>query len=112
VGSLRVLVISARFALSQNFPNPLNGSTTIRYTVGIEQLGVGEEEVTILEVLSSTGGLVRRLLEETAAPGDFSAVWDGRDSGGVAVASGVYFYRLRVGEVQLTRKMLLVKDRS
>ena len=47
VGSLRVLVISARFALSQNFPNPLNGSTTIRYTVGIEQLGVGEEEVTI-----------------------------------------------------------------
>ena len=110
MGSLRVPVISARFALSQNFPNPLSSSTTIRYTVGIEQFW-GEEEVTIPEVLSSTGGLVRRLLEETEAPGDCSAVWDGRDSGGVAVASGVYFYRLRVGEVQLTRKMLLVKDR-
>ena len=73
-------------------------------------MGEGEGEVmSILEVRSSTGGLVRRLVNQTAVPGDFSVVWDGRDTDGVAMASGVYFYQLTVGEAQLTRKMSLIR---
>jgi len=98
------------FALRQNYPNPFNGSTTIGYAVAIELVGKGEGEVmSILEVRSSTGGLVRRLVNQTAVPGDFSVVWDGRDTDGVAMASGVYFYQLTVGEAQLTRKMSLIR---
>jgi len=98
------------FALRQNYPNPFNGHTTIRYAVGIAQVGEGKGEATMtLQVHSNTGGLVRRLLETAAMPGAFSAVWDGRDRDGVAVGSGVYFYQLTVGEAQLTRKMSLIR---
>jgi hypothetical protein len=42
-------------------------------------------------------------------PGSHEAVWDGRDAGGISVGSGVYLYRLRAGDREESRKMVLLK---
>lgn len=97
------------FSLQQNFPNPFNGSTSIEYTVGISAPSVGAGNEMILEVRGLTGGLVRRVLHEPAAPGVYSATWNGLDESGRAAASGVYYYVLRVGPVRLYRKLTLIR---
>ena len=97
------------FTLDQNFPNPFNGSTVIDYTVGINEPIVAGRARTVLEVRNITGGLVRRLVDEAAAPGLFSSVWDGRNEQGRRVASGVYYYQLQVGPIVEFRRLLFLK---
>ena len=63
-----------------------------------------------LRVYDSVGQLVKTLSDAPAAAGRYRARWDGRDAGGRPVASGVYFYRLRVGDgFSATRRMTLLK---
>jgi protocatechuate 3,4-dioxygenase beta subunit len=89
-------------ALHQNFPNPFNPRTTIRY-----QLRVGAR--VRLEVLSSRGELVRRLVQVDQPPGYYTLEWDGRDGAGRAVPSGVYLAVLRAGRFQDAVKMHLIR---
>jgi hypothetical protein len=91
------------FALYQNMPNPFNPSTVIRYDVP-----AGGGNVT-LEVFDVGGVLIRTLVDREVAGGKWSAPWDGTDTRGSTVASGVYFYRLKAGKKVLTRKMVLLK---
>ena len=95
------------FALKQNYPNPFNSGTTIEYTVGTSILGTGSS--TVLDIFTITGSLIRRLVDEPTLPGHHAVSWDGRDRRGHAVASAVYFYRLRIGEHMETRRLLLLK---
>jgi hypothetical protein len=88
--------------LLQNYPNPFNPSTTIQYWVAKEN----PVQITIYNV---NGQKVRTLVAETCIPGRYSAVWDGRDDGGIAVATGMYLYRLRVGPYSSVKKMLMLK---
>lgn len=97
------------FSLAQNYPNPFNGSTVIPYSVGINELVVTGRTRTLLEVRDITGGLVRRLVDTPAAAGVHRAEWDGRDDTGRRVASGVYYYELRVGPIVDRRQLLLLK---
>jgi len=97
------------FSLQQNFPNPFNGGTSIDYTVGVSAPSVGGGNETILEVRDVAGGLVRRVVREPAAPGVYTAIWDGLDESGRAAASGVYYYVLQVGPVRLLRKLTVVR---
>ncbi len=91
------------FALFENYPNPFNPSTTIRYELP-KSVPV---QLTIHNLL---GQRVRTLINgATKAPGVYSIVWDGRDNAGLPVASGVYFYRLKAGNFVKTKKMLLLK---
>ena len=93
-------------ALSQNYPNPFNPSTSIRYTVP----RTDEENPSVeLQVFSLHGRLVRTLVRTTQAPGDYTVHWDGTDDSGYAVPSGLYIYRLTVGEASISRKMALLK---
>ncbi len=89
--------------MKQNFPNPFNPTTTINYVLPAAQ-------TVLLNVYNVTGQKVRILFEGSAQAGENSVVWDGRDDSNRAVASGIYFYRLRTenGEV-ITRKMALLK---
>lgn len=89
-------------ALFQNFPNPFNPSTVIPYSVP------GKSRVT-LRVYSVGGHLVRTLFDGSRQAGSWSARWDGTDDAGTPVASGMYFYRLRVSNVTTSKKMLLLK---
>ena len=92
------------FSLAQNFPNPFNPSTTITYTIP-----EGGPVWVSLNVFNTRGSLVRRLIDKLQALGTYTVAWDGTDSSGHKVASGVYFYRMQAGEFVQTRKMVLLK---
>ena len=62
-----------------------------------------------LSVFNAAGQPVRQLVDKTKAAGTHRAVWAGRDDGGHALATGVYFYRLVAGPFQQTRRMVLLK---
>jgi hypothetical protein len=92
----------ARARLLQNYPNPFNPRTTIRYSLS-------REERVRLAVYDVGGRLVATLLDGLQAAGEHSIPWDGRDAGGGAVGSGVYFYRLTTesGERESKRMVIL-----
>jgi len=89
-------------ALAQNYPNPFNPSTTIRYQV--DRAGP-----VSLRVIDVRGRVVRTLVNESREPGWYQVRWNGVDDSGQAVASGLYFYRMRAGEFEDQKKLLLVK---
>ncbi len=97
-------LIPATYELSQNFPNPFNPVTTIRY--GLPQAG----RVT-LKIYSVLGEEVATLVNDEQKPAGYHVtIWDGRDRNGVYVASGVYVYRMQAGSaVIMTKKLALVK---
>ena len=90
------------FGLSQNYPNPFDPSTIIQYRVP------RRSHVTI-EIFNSLGQKVRVLVDQVKRVGTYKATWDGTDTHGVRVATGVYMYRLRAGDHIETRKMMLLK---
>jgi hypothetical protein len=88
--------------LSDARPNPFNPLTVIGYT--LER--AGDAEITVYDV---AGRRVRRLASGATPAGYHEVTWDGRDDAGRRVASGVYLYRLRAGDVAETKKMVLLK---
>jgi len=88
--------------LLQNYPNPFNASTKISYRLR-------EPALTKLEIFNLRGELVRSLVNEVQSPGSYQVDWDGTDSEGTEVSSGLYFYRLTSGEVSQTQKMSLLR---
>jgi hypothetical protein len=94
--------LPTEYALLQNFPNPFNPSTAIRFALPAS----GRVQ---LAVYNSLGQEVARLLDNELAAGVYTIDWDGRNASGKSVASGVYFYRLTATDFTKTRKMLLLK---
>ena len=74
------------FAIFDNYPNPFNPVTTIRYNIP-------EPSTVSLIIYDITGREVRRLVDGTVEPGYHTAVWDGTGISGTTVSSGVYIYR-------------------
>lgn len=85
-----------------NYPNPFNPSTTISYSVP------ADGNVT-LTIYNARGQLVNTLVSEPKAKGNYQVVWNGKDSGGNPVASGLYITRLVSGGKSIGKKMLLMK---
>ena len=90
------------FALSQNYPNPFNSSTAIAFDLP-------HQEAVELSVYTIAGQQVTTLVRGVRAAGSHRITWDGRNDAGVALASGAYLYRLRIGAQVETRKMLLLR---
>lgn len=96
-------VIGPTYELRQNAPNPFNPSTRIAYTLP----SAGNAS---LKVYNLAGERVRTLLDGQVAAGAGSVTWDGRGDDGQPVASGTYFYELRIGDrLVQSRKMQLLK---
>ena len=90
------------YALHQNHPNPFNANTAICYQIP-------EDGHVTLKIFNTLGQEVRTLLDVDQKPGEYGVLWDGRDTRGHEVASGLYFCRLRVGDFGKTVKMVLVR---
>jgi len=94
--------IPRRVTLFENFPNPFNPLTTIRY--GLPRAGRAK-----LGIYDLRGRLVSMIVNEEQPAGYHAAVWEGGDHAGRRVSSGVYLYRLVTDDAVVTRKMLLMK---
>jgi DNA/RNA endonuclease YhcR with UshA esterase domain len=90
------------FELSQNYPNPFNPATTIEFALP-------QKEFVTLRVYNLLGQEVAMLLNGEMSAGRHSVRWDGTNGSGRAVPSGIYVYRLRAGEFDQTRRMVLLK---
>lgn len=95
------------FALEQNYPNPFNAATVITFSLDDASAARIDTKLSIFNVL---GQKIKTLHDgELPAQGSFSYTWDGTDNEGNGVASGVYFYRLTMGDKHESRKMVLLK---
>ena len=90
------------YILSQNYPNPFNPSTTIRFTLP-------EKAHVKLVIYNVMGQRIRTLIDVEKKADTYRTTWDGRDSFGNLVATGVYFYQLDTKNSVITKKMLLIK---
>ncbi len=95
-----------QFELEQNYPNPFNPSTQINFSLA----EAGAVRLTVFDLL---GREVKLLARGHFAAGQHSALWDGADSRGEKLASGIYYYRLEVqgksSSFTKMRRMLLIK---
>ncbi len=101
--------LPASFELSQNYPNPFNPFTYISYRVPNSGSGPGAFTRTTLKIYNIRGERVKTLLDQEEAPGSYDIIWDGKDTAGNEVSSGIYFYQLRIKNHALTRKMVLLR---
>jgi len=94
------------FQFLESFPNPFTRSTTICYHIS-------EARQVTLSVSDLSGRLVRTLVDQPSSPATIqssnSVVWDGTDSSGKPVGSGIYVVRLGAGELQGSRTILVLR---
>ncbi len=103
IGIKQISSVAERFFLSQNFPNPFNPATKIKYA--IPRMGNAPAVNVKLAVYDITGRLVVTLVNEFQAPGEYETEFDASN-----LASGVYFYRLTAGnDYSNVKKMVLLK---
>jgi hypothetical protein len=98
--------IPEQYQLEQNFPNPFNLSTEIRF--GIPQTSSDVQDVN-LSVYDMSGKKIVELLNAPLSAGLYRVFWNGKDATGKVVPTGIYFYRLSTPNFVKARKMLLVK---
>jgi len=91
-----------RTLLYQNFPNPANPETQIRYSIP-------NSSHVLLKIYNLSGQEVRTLVDSEKTAGWYTLDWDGCDNAGQPVASGLYLYRLSAGGRILNRKILILK---
>ena len=93
---------SQGFALEQNFPNPFNPVTTLRYDLPEN----GYVNIIIYDML---GREVMTLINQTQDAGYKSVIWDATNEYGKPVSAGIYLYQIQAGEYISTKKMVLLK---
>ena len=86
----------------QSHPNPFNPSTTISYELPARSH-------VRLDIYDAAGRRIARLVDAVHEEGQYRIVWNGRDSNGLQVASGIYFSRLSARGSTVTTKMVLVR---
>jgi hypothetical protein len=94
--------IPTSFALQNNYPNPFNPTTTIKYQIP-------ENAHVRLVVYNMLGQRVRTIVDQPQEAGYYSVQWDGRNDYGESVSSGIYVYRIKAGSFITSKKMNLIK---
>tara|TARA_Y100000816_G_C25697779_1_gene368862 strand:- start:3 stop:386 length:384 start_codon:yes stop_codon:yes gene_type:complete len=94
--------VAERFMLHQNFPNPFNPITTLRYDLP-------KDSFVIIRVFDMSGNKVKTLVNEVQNSGYKSIQWNATDNQGQPVSAGVYLYSIEAGEFRQTKKMILLK---
>ena len=97
------------FELSNNYPNPFNPTTTISFSLKAKASELSQPIHTTLTICNILGQKVRTLVNDKRLPGVYKVVWDGKDSSGHEVASGIYFYQLKTKNFISSKKMVLLR---
>jgi hypothetical protein len=97
------LLFSSFFSLFQNYPNPFNPTTKIKFTI---PANVGTSRDLSLRIYDALGNEITTLVNEHKPPGTYEVEFSAND---FSLTSGIYFYKLTVGQFSDTRKMLLIK---
>ncbi|MBU2491674.1 MAG: T9SS type A sorting domain-containing protein [Bacteroidetes bacterium] len=95
-------LIPSTFELKENFPNPFNPTTQIKYSID-------EPGFVSLEIFEVLGSKVTTLVSEFQTVGEYTLTWNAKNSIGVKVASGTYICRLNLNGKSLSTKMALLK---
>ncbi len=95
-------LISQKFKLYDNYPNPFNPSTNISYSIS------NGEHVSI-NIFDVNGGKLIELVNDFKSAGIHSIDWKGENERGVKVSAGVYLYSIDAGKFRQTKKMILLK---
>lgn len=93
---------AATAKLLQNRPNPFHTQTTIQYQIPVVSF-------VSLKIYDPSGRLVSVLVDEQRAAGSHIATWDGRDTSGLQVSSGIYFCLLEAGGFTSVSKMIFLR---
>jgi len=98
--------IPIQHQLYQNFPNPFNAATTIRFIVA-------QPTQVAIKIYNTSGQLVRIILNERKQTGEFSVNWDGRDDSYNMIGSGIYFCKMEIAaknhRIMQTKKLIYLK---
>jgi hypothetical protein len=90
-------------ALNQNFPNPFNPATTVAFDLA-------KPAAVRIGIYDVSGRLVKTLVDRSMEAGSHEVLWNGTNSAGTGVPSGVYFYMMTTSEgFSATRKMILLR---
>ena len=101
---VEVLLPCDEYKLFQNFPNPFNPTTTIKFSIPETALGINPGKV-ILKVYDIMGKEVATLMNKMQPAGNYQIEFSAIDG----LASGIYFYTLQAGNFEETKKMILLK---
>jgi photosystem II stability/assembly factor-like uncharacterized protein len=94
------------YKLPQNYPNPFNPSTTIEFDIP----ATTEKGVKVhLEIYDLRGRLIKTLVDGVKEQGKYTVLWDGRDTEGASVGSGIYLCKILAGDFESTRKLVMIK---
>ena len=100
--------IPSGFSMDQNYPNPFNPNTKIRYSIP-------ENNFVELKVYDAMGQMVQTLVNETQTAGTYEVNFDAQNVNGIALSSGIYYYKLSAGSAGNavsfveTKRMLMLK---
>ena len=100
--AIELIGLPQEASLGANYPNPFNSETTIPYAVGTR----GPVTMRLFDI---NGQLIRKLVDSIQEPGQYKAFWDGRDTNGTSVSTGVYLLQLRTDAYRETQKIMLMK---
>ena len=95
-------LVPTDYNLTQNYPNPFNPTTYISFSLP-------QAEKVKLEIYNLLGQKVITLLDNEMQAGSHTINWDGKNDRGEEVGSGIYFYRIAIGQFSQTKKMLLLR---
>jgi tetratricopeptide (TPR) repeat protein len=111
-GEGEIVPLIERYSVT-NYPNPFNPETTIVFEIPHSLSSVMQREsVTThvrIDIYNVKGQRVKSLVNGDFPSGSHTATWDGKDSSGREVASGVYLYMMQTPDWATTKKMLLLK---
>ena len=88
--------------ISQNYPNPFNPETTLQYNIPAD----GLVSIKVYDIL---GNKIKTLIEHWKSAGAHTEMWNGQNDNSQVVSSGVYFYQIKAGDKQVTKKMIFAK---
>jgi|GEM_PF-3033519 len=88
--------------LEQNSPNPFTKSTEISFQIR-------EKCLTELAIFNAAGQRIKTIIKQTKKPGFYTVRWNGKDTKGRIVSSGVYFYKIKMKNFTMTRKILFIQ---